>query len=191
MFPDVANLPLRPPAVMAKAAASLDLISGGRFELGLGAGSFWHAISAMGGPSRTPREAGEALAEAIDVVRLMWSEQRSIRYDGTHYGWPAYILGPARRTRSASGSGSAGRRCSPCSAAPPTAGCPQTAITDGPSRGRFDGPVDQWVDTLTELVVEGGMDTFVFGAADDALGQARRFAEEVAPAARRAVEDHR
>jgi alkanesulfonate monooxygenase SsuD/methylene tetrahydromethanopterin reductase-like flavin-dependent oxidoreductase (luciferase family) len=38
--PNVVNLPLRPPAVLARAAASLDLLSGGRFEVGLGAGAF-------------------------------------------------------------------------------------------------------------------------------------------------------
>jgi alkanesulfonate monooxygenase SsuD/methylene tetrahydromethanopterin reductase-like flavin-dependent oxidoreductase (luciferase family) len=46
---NVLNLPLRPPAVLARAAASLDLLSGGRVELGLGAGGFWDAIEAMGG----------------------------------------------------------------------------------------------------------------------------------------------
>jgi alkanesulfonate monooxygenase SsuD/methylene tetrahydromethanopterin reductase-like flavin-dependent oxidoreductase (luciferase family) len=53
-FPDVASLPLRPPALLAKAAASLDVLSGGRVEVGLGAGAFWEAIEAMGGPAGVP-----------------------------------------------------------------------------------------------------------------------------------------
>ena len=94
VFPDVANLPLRPPAVMAKAAASLDVLSGGRFELGLGAGGFWTAIAAMGGPARTPGEAVDALAEAIEVIRLMWSDERSVRFEGRHYRLAGVKPGP-------------------------------------------------------------------------------------------------
>jgi alkanesulfonate monooxygenase SsuD/methylene tetrahydromethanopterin reductase-like flavin-dependent oxidoreductase (luciferase family) len=85
VFPDVSNLPLRPPAVMAKAAASLDVLSGGRFELGLGAGSFWDAIAAYGGPRRAPADALAALAEAIEVIRKVWSGERNLRWEGRHY----------------------------------------------------------------------------------------------------------
>src|SRR6267143_3454554 len=56
-FPDVSDLPMRPPAMLAKASASLDIITKGRIELGLGAGAFWDAIHAYGGPRRAPREA--------------------------------------------------------------------------------------------------------------------------------------
>src|SRR5919201_1638896 len=94
LFPDVANLPLRPPAVMAKAAASIDLLSGGRFELGLGAGAFWEAIEAMGGTARSPGEAVDALEEAIQVIRLMWSGERSVSYDGRHYRLAGLHPGP-------------------------------------------------------------------------------------------------
>src|ERR1700738_3021436 len=65
------TLPLRSPAVLARSVASLDLLSGGRIELGLGAGGFWDAIEAMGGPGRTSGESVSALEEAIHVIRLM------------------------------------------------------------------------------------------------------------------------
>ena len=55
---NVLNLPLRPPAVLARAAASLDLLRGGRFELGLGAGAFWDAIEAHGGARLTAAAGG-------------------------------------------------------------------------------------------------------------------------------------
>jgi alkanesulfonate monooxygenase SsuD/methylene tetrahydromethanopterin reductase-like flavin-dependent oxidoreductase (luciferase family) len=84
-FTDVANLPLRPPAVMAKAAASLDVLSDGRFELGLGGGGLPELIANFGGPARSPAETVDAVDEAIDVIRLMWSDERAVSYDGKHY----------------------------------------------------------------------------------------------------------
>ena len=95
LFPDVASLPLRHPAMLAKAAASIDLLSGGRFELGLGAGAFWDAIVAMGGPRRPPGEAVDALEEAIALLRLLWSDQRSVRFTGRHYRVAGVRPGPA------------------------------------------------------------------------------------------------
>jgi FAD/FMN-containing dehydrogenase len=84
---NVINLPLRPPVLLARQAASLDLLSGGRFELGLGAGAFWDAIEAMGGPRRSPAEAVASLSEAIDIIRATWAadERGGIFTDGAHY----------------------------------------------------------------------------------------------------------
>lgn len=95
IFTDVANLPLRPPAMMAKAAASLDVLSGGRFDLGLGAGVFTEIVARLGGQVRTRRQTIEALKEAIDVIRLMWSDAPSVSYDGTYYRLADARPGPA------------------------------------------------------------------------------------------------
>ena len=95
LFTDVANLPLRPPAVMAKTAASLDVLSGGRFELGLGAGAIRHQIAGMGGPDRSPKESVDALEEAIEVIRLMWSGERSVSFEGRYYRLDDARPGPA------------------------------------------------------------------------------------------------
>lgn len=93
-FPDVANLPLRVPAMIAKQASTLDVLSNGRFELGLGSGAFWEAIGAMGGPVRSPREALESLEEALQIIRLFWSGERSIAFEGKHYRVKGLHPGP-------------------------------------------------------------------------------------------------
>src|SRR5919197_4631124 len=93
--PNVANLPLRQPVVLARSVASLDLISGGRVDLGLGAGTFWDAIEANGGPRRTPRESVDALAEALDVIRAVWTSDGAIDHDGEHYRLAGAKPGPA------------------------------------------------------------------------------------------------
>jgi hypothetical protein len=49
------------------------------------------------------------------------------------------------------------------------------------------GPVDYWVDEITRLATEVGMDTFIYWPADDRLRQIERFAAEVVPAVREQV----
>jgi alkanesulfonate monooxygenase SsuD/methylene tetrahydromethanopterin reductase-like flavin-dependent oxidoreductase (luciferase family) len=95
--PNVLNVPLRPPAVVARAAASLDLLSGGRFDLALGAGAFWDAIVAMGGKRLSPGQAVTALEEAIDVIRMLWdtSERRGAFTDGTQHRVTGAKRGPS------------------------------------------------------------------------------------------------
>lgn len=95
VFPDVTNLPLRGPAMIAKQAATLDVLSDGRFELGLGAGAFWEGIAAMGGPVRSGREALESLDEAIQIIRAFWSGERAISFEGKHYSVKELHPGPA------------------------------------------------------------------------------------------------
>lgn len=64
----------RHPAVLAKMAATLDVISGGRLELGLGAGWFEQEFRAYGIPFPHAGERVSALAEALKVIREVWTE---------------------------------------------------------------------------------------------------------------------
>ncbi len=190
-------------------------------ELGLGAGGFWDAIEAYGGPRRDPGAALAALAEAIEVIRLVWSGGRNLRFEGRHYrlagaqsgpvpahpigiwlgvygpkalrlagrvadGWVPSLRGDlapirdmARRLDDAAAD--AGRDPAAIRRILNAGG----TVTDGPSEGLLKGPVDQWVDQLTDLVVTDGFDTFVLWA--EAPGQLERFAEEVVPAVRAQV----
>lgn len=96
VFPDVANLPLRPPALLAKTAAALDLLSDGRFELAVGAGGYWDAITRLGVPRRTSAEANDALTEAIAIMRALWSsDTKPIHLRGEYYTVDGVRPGPA------------------------------------------------------------------------------------------------
>ena len=208
-FPDVANLPLRPPAVLAKAAASLDILSGGRLELGLGAGGFWEAIKAWDGTVRTPGESVSALEEAIHVIRLMWSGERGLRFDGKFYRLAGAHSGPvpahsisiwlgAYRPRMLS---MIGRLADGW--VPSYGYLKEPELTEGNRRiddaaakaGRDPRTIRRVLNAgymeaeqLVTLVVDVGMDTFL--VADDA-DTMRAFAAQVAPKVREEVESRR
>ncbi len=94
--PNVMNVPLRHPAVAARAASSLDLLSGGRIDMALGAGAFWDAVVAMGVPRLTPGESVTALEEAVDIMRGIWDagNRSPLRLDGTAHSLHGAKRGP-------------------------------------------------------------------------------------------------
>lgn len=94
---NVLNLPMRQPAVLARSAASLDLLSGGRIELGIGAGGFWDAIEAMGGGRLTPGQGVDALGQAIDIIRGIWDagDRTPLRAGGDYHSVSGAKRGPA------------------------------------------------------------------------------------------------
>ncbi|MFD7159440.1 LLM class flavin-dependent oxidoreductase [Kribbella sp. NPDC059898] len=93
---NVANLPLRHPVVLARSVATLDLITGGRVELGLGAGGFLEAVAANAGPRLTTGQSITALEEAIAIMREVWTPGGGgIRLEGKHYTVAGAKRGPA------------------------------------------------------------------------------------------------
>lgn len=94
--PNVANLPLRNPVVLARSVASLDLLTDGRVELGLGAGGFLQAVAANGGPRLTAGTSVAALEEALHLIREVWNpDGGGIRREGEHYRVVGAKRGPA------------------------------------------------------------------------------------------------
>src|SRR5438105_6867976 len=93
-MPDVADLPLHPPPILAKAVATLDRLTAGRAELAIGAGAFWDAIAGMGGPRRAPAEAVAGTAGALEILRDAFADAGRVVSRGHHYPVPGYHAGP-------------------------------------------------------------------------------------------------
>ena len=74
----------RHPAVLAHIAATVDVISGGRLDLGLGAGWNEYEHASMGIPLFAPGERIRRLDEACDLIKLLFT-QRTTDYEGRYY----------------------------------------------------------------------------------------------------------
>ncbi|WP_376794826.1 LLM class flavin-dependent oxidoreductase [Thermogemmatispora sp.] len=74
----------RNPALLAKMGATLQYLSGGRFLLGIGAG--WHEeeYRAYNYPFPEPRARTDQLAETLQIVKALWSEEQ-VTFEGNHY----------------------------------------------------------------------------------------------------------
>ncbi len=81
---------IRPPAMLAKIAATVDAVSGGRLDFGIGAGSrpsmpiARREYDMHGLPYLDAAQAVESLAEACTVIRRLWTEDEPFDFDGTH-----------------------------------------------------------------------------------------------------------
>ena len=84
IMPRVLGVPFRRPALVAKAAESLQRLSRGRLILGLGAGYRDAEIRAAGGPDLTPRAKVDGLEDAIAIIRAAWAAPVA-RYHGRVY----------------------------------------------------------------------------------------------------------
>lgn len=213
VLPDVVALPLRQPAVLAGAAASLDRLSGGRVELGLGAGGYPDEIKAAGGPRRTPGEAVEALAEAIRIIRARWTPGPDVHVEGGHYAlrgaapgpYPAHDMGiwigaNGPRMLRLTGAVADGWLASAARVQPESLAAGMKLIDEaalaagrGPAAVRRlynlaglpgRGPAEQ-AERLAELALVHGVSGFLLAV--DSPAAVERFAAEVAPAVRESV----
>jgi alkanesulfonate monooxygenase SsuD/methylene tetrahydromethanopterin reductase-like flavin-dependent oxidoreductase (luciferase family)/FAD/FMN-containing dehydrogenase len=212
LAPNVLNLPLRPAPVLARAVASLDLLSGGRFDLALGAGGFWDPIAAMGGRRLTPGQAVDQLDEAIDVIRRTWDVGNRERFTGGEYypvngakrgpapahDVPIWIGALKPRMLRLTGRKADGWLPSLGRLQPGDLQAGNARIDDAASdAGRHPAEVrrllniggDLEAEQLATFALEDGVSTFIL--AGDDPSEMQRFAEEIVPAVRQAVEAER
>ena len=209
--PNVANLPLRPPVTLARSAASLDILSGGRVELGIGAGTYHDALVALGLPRLTAGQSVDALAEAVDVIRAIWRAEGPVHHDGTHFHLDGVESGPPPAHDIEIWLGAYKPRMLRLTGAKADGWLPSQGYIDMEKLPELNARIDVaaeeagrapeairrmlningslGAEQLAELTLSTGMSAYILmvSSADDLL----RFAEEVAPATRELVAEAR
>ena len=216
-LPDVLNLPLRLPTLIAKSAASLDVLSSGRVELGVGAGFFWDGIAAMGGARLTPKESVDALEEALPIMRAFWSDERSVSFTGEHYHVRGAHPGPTPAHRIGIWLGAYGPRMlrltgrladawlpsvggryltpegalkgqATVDAAAEAAGRNPEEIERAANVMALEGRPDGWAEQLARIATELRFSTILVSVGgEDPVSLVRRLGEDVAPRVRALV----
>lgn len=208
---NVSNLPLRLPVLLARGSTTIDLLSAGRFELGLGAGGFWDAIEAVGGRRLTPGQSVDALEEAIRVIRAIWAvgEPGGATVEGEFHSVRGAKRGPASPHPIGISIGAYKPRMLRLTGRAADGWIPSFGyltsldaladmnrhIDEGAEQaGRSPADIRRWlnigardatVERLVELALEYSMSGFIL-ATDDA-GAMERFAAETIPAVREQV----
>lgn len=218
LFGAISALALRPPFMLARAAASLDCLAPGRFHLGLGSGVM-PGITTIGGSLWSPGESIARMREAIELTRLVWAGESPASYSGEFYRIDeASVPSPPSRNldiwigatkprmrrliaQAADGWIPSGAWITPEEIGPQvehlnaeleTAGRPlgdvrRVYVTvakklQPASEGFLMGPAEQWVDQLTQITLDFGFDTFLFGDREgDRIEHLRVIADRVIP----------
>ena len=114
LIPNIVVLPYRNPFVVAKAGATLDLLSGGRFTLAVGVGYLKREFAALGVDFD---ERGQLLEEALEVIRAMWTTD-DVSYEGRHFSAKGITAHPRPVSTRIRRSGSAATPAPPAGASP-------------------------------------------------------------------------
>ena len=94
LLPMVVNNLHYEPGVLAKESAVLAVLSGGRFELGIGGGDWPESFAAWGRPFPVAEERVDRLVETIEALRLTWTGQ-PVSFSGRHVALAGAISTPA------------------------------------------------------------------------------------------------
>lgn len=217
---NVLNVGLRPPAMLAKAAATLQFVSGGRLVLGLGAGEP-APTARFGGEQRSVGEAVGAFDEALGLMRRLWQPGADVDHDGRYHHVAGAQVSPKPEPAIPIWVGAFGPRMLRLTGVHADGWLPTNAyldLADVPDmQARIDkaaaetgrdpaairrvlnvfgritgddpaengrrlvGPVDAWVEALTDYRDRLGFDSFIFWPNSDRLGQTQIFLEHVVP----------
>lgn len=89
----ISPMAIRPPALLAKIVATVDNLSGGRIDLGVGTGWSPGSFGLVGAEFGTPKVRSEKLREGIELIQKLWMQEQ-VNFSGDHYSSEKGVVAP-------------------------------------------------------------------------------------------------